>query len=123
MQKPVERNSVLHIVAHKRASVSRFKLMRMDPTPVWTVDLFIHKTVWRFPLGDFAAPPNGKTADAQPVIDDCANVHFNRLARDGPKTEPWRCNGIEIGCVRKKGEHLFNWPGQPDFAAETVNSH
>ena len=86
-------------------------------------DLFIHKMVWRFPLGDFAAPSNGKTADAQPVIDDCASVHFNRLPRDGPKTQPWRCNRIEIGCVRKKGKYLFNWPGQPDFAAELVNVH
>ena len=123
MQERIERNSVLHIVAHKRASVSRFKLVRMDPKPVRTACLFIHKMVWRFPRGDFAAPSNGKTADAQPVIDDCANVHFNRLARDGPKTHPWRRNGIEIGCVRKKGEHLFDWPSQPDFAAEMVNSH
>ena len=123
MEEPIERNSVPHIVAHKRASVSPFKLMRMDPTPVRTADLFIHKMVWRFPRGDFAAPPNWKTADAQPVIDDCANVHFGRLARDRPKTQPWRCNGIEIGCVRKKGEHLFNWPGQPNFAAEMVNAH
>ena len=85
MQEPIERNSVPHIVAHKRASISRFEFVRMDPKPVRTACLFIHKMVWRFPRGDFAAPSNGKTADAQPVIDDCANVHFNRLARDGPK--------------------------------------
>ena len=123
MQEPIERNSVPHIVAHKRASISRFEFVRMDPKPVRTACLFIHKMVWRFPRGDFAAPPSRKTADAQPVIDHCANVHFNRLARDGPKTQPSRRNGIEIGCVRKKGEHLFNWPGQPNFAAEMVNAH
>jgi hypothetical protein len=123
MQEPIERNSVPHMVAHKRASVSRFEFVFMDPTPVRTADLFIHKPVWRFPRREFAAPPSRKTADAQPVIDNCANVHFNRLACDGPKTQPWRRNGIEIGCVRKKGEHLFNWPGQPEFAAEVVNVH
>ena len=123
MEEPIERNSVLHIVPHKCTSISRFKPVRMDPKPVRTADLFISEMIWRFPLRDFAAPPNGKTADAQPVIDDCASAHFNRLARDGPKTQPWRCNGIEVGCVRKKGEHLFNWPAQPDFAAELVNLH
>jgi len=123
MEEPIERNSVTHIIGHKRASISRLKPVRMDPKPVGTSDLFIYKMVWRFPLGDFAAPLNGKTADAQPVIDDCACAHFNRLARNGPKTQPWRRNGIEIGCVRKKGENLFNWLGQPDFAAELVNVH
>jgi len=79
----------------------------MDPKPVRPACLFIHKTVWRFPRGDFAAPPNGETADAQFVIDDCASLHFNGLARDGPETQPWRCNGIEIDCVGEKSEHLL----------------
>ena len=123
VEEPIERNSVPHIVAHKRACISWLKPVRMDPKPVRTADLFIYKMVWRFPLGDFAAPQNRKTADAQLVINDCANVHLNRLARDGPKTQPWRCNGIEIGCVREKREHLLNWPSQPDFAAELMNTH
>ncbi len=123
VQQPIERNSVPYIVAHNRASISRLKRVRMNPKPVRTASLFIYKTAWRFPRSDFAAPPDGETANAQPVIDDCAHVHFNRLGRDGPKTQPWRCNGIEIGRVREKGEHLFNWPRQPDFAAELVNVH
>jgi hypothetical protein len=117
VQEPIERNSVPHIIAHERASISRLEPVRMNPKPVRTTYLFIHKTVWRFPHVDFAAPPNGESADAQPVIDDCASMHFNRLVRDGLKTQPWRCNGIEIGCVGKKGEHLFDWPSQPYFAA------
>jgi len=70
VEEPIEQNRVPYIVARKRAFRFVIEPCANGPKPVTTADLFIYKTVSWFPLGDSAAPLNGKPADAQPVIND-----------------------------------------------------
>ncbi len=90
VQEPIERNSVPDMVAHERACISQFEIVLVDPEPVRTSNLFIHKPR-RLPRGDPAPPSNVKTSNAQPVIKQCSYPRLDRSRRNYPEIQPrWR---------------------------------
>src|SRR5688572_10629988 len=74
----VERDSIADAIAHQRPAVLRFECMFVNPPPIRSANLLIHKPPRRCPLANDRSPTDRETADSQPVIDDSSGAHLDR---------------------------------------------
>ena len=115
MNQEIKGHGVADFIATEGAAIARFECMFVMPKAVRAATLLVYETMWRFPHGNFALPPNRDVMDAKPVVDQCTGPHFNRSRRDNLKVQPWRCENFEVSGVSEKRKDLIQRGLEPLF--------
>ncbi len=108
-----ETDRVAHRVSHQRAAGPRLERVLVHPETVRTTPLLVHETMRRIPNGDLRPPADGKSPDAQSVVDKRADPHLHRLPRDHLEAQPRRRDPLKVGRVGEEREHFGGLSRQP----------
>jgi len=93
------------------------------PEAVGAADLFIDKTVRRFPGGDFAFPRDGESVKAEFVADARARMHGDWGWRDDVEFEECGSEAFEVVGVGEEGEDFVDGAGEEDGAVDGEGFH
>ena len=121
-QRP-ERQPVLHGVLDDSPFFSIVKPVGVPPEPVGTAHLLVHEPVGWLPVHDACLPAQRNTEKAQSVVDCGPFFHWDRLWCEDLEVQFRRCNALQVGSIREKGEHLFAWQRQLHGRLENMEGH
>ena len=126
-EEPVEEGAterrVADVIAGEGALGMRLEGVFVDPKAVGAEDLLIDETVRWFPCRDPGSPGNGEAVDANAVIDEGPDAHFDGLRGDDVEIDPRRREDLKIGGIGKKGEDLLQRLGEDLLGGEVEGFH
>lgn len=95
----------------------------VDPQPVGTADLLVHKTPRRIPLPDTGLPPKGDAEQTELVVDEGPLTHGNGKRGHDPKRKFRRGDPFQVGLIGEKGKDLPAGRTKKDPGFEVVDAH
>src|SRR3954471_7538875 len=105
-----ERDRVVDAVAHERAALDRLELVDVVPELVGTADLPIDERAPFLPALDPGSPAHRDAVKLQPILDQRAGLHPDRLWCDDLEAEPARSDPLEIARRGIELEDLVDRP-------------
>jgi hypothetical protein len=102
-----QREGVAHLIADACSPFMRRERMGMVPEPVGALHLDVDEALAGLPCLDPRQPAYGDVVQPEPVLDQGAGPHLDRLRGEDPKSQPTRRDLLEVGRVGIELEDLL----------------
>ncbi len=105
-----ERQRVVDAVTDEGAALDLLELVQVVPERVRAAQLAVDKGAVLVPALDPREPAQRDAVQSQPVLDEGARTHLDRLGRDDPEAKPARRDALEVACRGVEGEDFIERP-------------
>jgi len=117
-----ERQAIGNLIPNRRYPAFFMETVAMNPLPVRTLNLLIHKPAGRVPQGNPCFPREGNAEQPQPVIDPGSFCHLNGLGGCNVEVKLRRRDAFKIGGVAKKSENRLDIKGKTHDCPQDMRS-
>ena len=114
---------ISNVVETQRSAIAFLERVGMVPQLVWPGQLHIHKLMRRLPGNDFSSPGDGKSMDANPVINQRSSFDDDGFGGEYFKIQPRGGDCFQVLHVGEKLKNLRSPTRQEEFCVKSKFFH